>query len=148
MVKLKKLSISDNNDIVLEIRDPQTQEVVRAVPSEEQLELKKAIQDAVEKFGRSILADDKLAEKINGWAEDSSRYLLDNYGHEVANLISQTIESWDPQSTSERIEIQIGKDLQFIRINGTVVGGLAGLGIHSISELVAHFQVLCADGCF
>ena len=111
-------------------------------------ELKKAIQDAVEKFGRSILADDRLAEKINGWAEDSARYLLDNYGHEVANLISQTIESWDPQSTSERIEIQIGKDLQFIRINGTVVGGLAGLGIHSISELVAHFQVLCVDGCF
>ena len=111
-------------------------------------ELKKAIQDAVEKFGRSILADDRLAEKINGWAEDSARYLLDNYGHEVANLISQTIESWDPQSTSERIEIQIGKDLQFIRINGTVVGGLAGLGIHSMSELVAHFQVLCADGCF
>ncbi len=111
-------------------------------------ELKKAIQDAVEKFGRSILDDDKLADKINGWAEDSSRYLLNNYGHEVANLITQTIESWDPDSTSERIEIQIGKDLQFIRINGTVVGGLAGLGIHSISELVTHLRVICAEGCF
>ena len=110
-------------------------------------ELKKAIQDAVERFGQSILNDDKLAEKINGWAEDSARYLINNYGHEVANLITQTIEDWDPESTSERIEIQIGKDLQFIRINGTIVGGLAGLGIHSVSELATHVKSLCAGSC-
>lgn len=102
-------------------------------------ELKTAIQHAVERFGQTILEDQQLASKINGWAEDSSRYLINNYGHEVAKLITQTIEAWDPKSTSKRIEIQIGKDLQFIRINGTVVGGLAGLGIHCISELVAHF---------
>ena len=104
-------------------------------------ELRQAIQDAVERFGQSILDDDKLADKINGWAEDSARYLLNNYGHEVAILITQTIESWDPESTSERIEIQIGKDLQFIRINGTVVGGLAGLGIHTVSELVTQISL-------
>jgi uncharacterized membrane-anchored protein YjiN (DUF445 family) len=102
-------------------------------------ELKTAIQGAVERFGQTILEDPHLAAKVNGWAEDGSRYLIKNYGHEVANLITQTIEAWDPKSTSERIEIQIGKDLQFIRINGTVVGGLAGLSIHSVSELVTHF---------
>ncbi|MFT6432189.1 MAG: uncharacterized membrane-anchored protein YjiN (DUF445 family) [Candidatus Azotimanducaceae bacterium] len=102
-------------------------------------ELKTAIQGAVERFGQTILEDHHLAGKVNGWAEDGSRYLINNYGHEVANLITQTIEAWDPKSTSERIEIQIGKDLQFIRINGTVVGGLAGLSIHSVSELVSHF---------
>jgi uncharacterized membrane-anchored protein YjiN (DUF445 family) len=102
-------------------------------------ELKQAIEQAVMKFGQSILEDPALAEKIDGWAEDSARYLIRTYGHEVADLISGTIENWDPKSTSERIEEQIGKDLQFIRINGTVVGGLVGLSIHSVREAMKVF---------
>jgi uncharacterized membrane-anchored protein YjiN (DUF445 family) len=102
-------------------------------------ELKQAIEQAVMKFGQSILEDPALAEKIDGWAEDSARYLIRTYGHEVANLISGTIENWDPKSTSERIEEQIGRDLQFIRINGTVVGGLVGLSIHSVREAMKVF---------
>ena len=98
-------------------------------------ELKQAIEDSVVTFGKSILEDDVLADKIDGWAQDSGRYLIRTYGHEVADLIADTIESWDPQATSERIEIQIGKDLQFIRINGTVIGGLAGLLIHTITYI-------------
>ncbi|MCB1691387.1 MAG: DUF445 domain-containing protein [Pseudomonadales bacterium] len=100
-------------------------------------ELRRAIEDSVIRFGQSILNDPVLEAKIDGWADDSARYLIRTYGHEVADLISKTIESWDPEVTSERIEIQIGRDLQFIRINGTVVGGLAGLTIYTISELPA-----------
>jgi uncharacterized membrane-anchored protein YjiN (DUF445 family) len=96
-------------------------------------ELKQAIEDSVIKFGQTILEDEVLSTKINGWAQDSGRYLIRTYGHEVADLISGTIEEWDPQATSERIEIQIGKDLQFIRINGTVIGGLVGLVIHTVT---------------
>ena len=102
-------------------------------------ELKKAIEDAVIRFGESILEDPVLAAKIDGWAEDSARYLITNYGHEIATLISDTIDGWDPAATSEKIEEHIGKDLQFIRINGTVVGGLVGLFIHCLHELVLHF---------
>jgi uncharacterized membrane-anchored protein YjiN (DUF445 family) len=102
-------------------------------------ELKQTIEDSVVRFGQSILEDPALAEKIDGWADESARYLIRTYGHEVADLISGTIESWDPTATSERIEIQIGKDLQFIRINGTVVGGLAGLTIHTFSVVPAMF---------
>jgi len=98
-------------------------------------ELTRAIEDAVVRFGNTILADDALARKIDGWAEASARYLLDRYGHEVAALIADTIESWDPVATSERIEVQIGRDLQFIRINGTVIGGLAGFCIHAATVL-------------
>ena len=94
-------------------------------------ELKQAIEDSVIRFGKSIQEDEALAAKIDDWAEDSARYLIRTYGHEVAELIANTIESWDPEATSERIEVQIGKDLQFIRINGTVIGGLAGFIIHS-----------------
>lgn len=96
-------------------------------------ELRQAIEDSVMRFGRSILEDPLLEAKIDGWADDSARYLIRTYGHEVADLISNTISNWDPEATSERIEIQIGRDLQFIRINGTVVGGLAGLTIHTLS---------------
>jgi len=98
-------------------------------------ELKRAIEDAVIKFGHSILAEEALAKKINGWADDTARYLIRTYGHEVAGLIASTIEGWDPKATSERIELQIGKDLQFIRINGTIVGGLVGLIIYTLTQL-------------
>ncbi|MBQ75234.1 MAG: hypothetical protein CMQ20_09465 [Gammaproteobacteria bacterium] len=96
-------------------------------------ELKQAIEDAVIRFGQTILEDEALSTKINGWAEDSGRYLIRTYGHEVADLIADTIENWDPQATAERIELQIGRDLQFIRINGTVIGGMAGLLIHTLT---------------
>ncbi|MFT7220794.1 MAG: uncharacterized membrane-anchored protein YjiN (DUF445 family) [Candidatus Azotimanducaceae bacterium] len=102
-------------------------------------ELKQAIEQAVISFGQSILEDEALAQKIDGWAEDGARHLINTYGHEIAALISETIDGWDPQATSIRIEEQIGKDLQFIRINGTVVGGLVGLSIHGIRESLEHF---------
>lgn len=104
-------------------------------------ELRQALENAVVRFGESILADPVLADKIDGWADDSARYLIRTYGHEVADLISNTIENWDPEVTSQRIEIQIGRDLQFIRINGTVVGGLVGLTIHTASVVPAMLGI-------
>ena len=103
-------------------------------------ELRRNLQRAVQGFGESILSDPELAERIDGYADDAARYLIRTYGHEVADLISHTIESWDPEVTSERIEVQIGRDLQFIRINGTVVGGLAGLTIHTVSVLPGYLS--------
>lgn len=99
-------------------------------------ELKQAIEQSITRFGQSIIEDPALADKIDGWAEDSARYLINTYGHEVANLIADTIEGWDPEVTSNRIEEQIGRDLQFIRINGTVVGALVGLLIHTVREVI------------
>jgi uncharacterized membrane-anchored protein YjiN (DUF445 family) len=100
-------------------------------------ELKRTLQASVIKFGESIQQDPLLAAKIDNWADEGARYLIRTYGHEVAGLIRHTINSWDPAATAERIELQIGRDLQFIRINGTVVGGLAGLGIHALADLAA-----------
>ena len=55
---------------------------------------------------------------------------------EVGELIASTVARWDPAESSRRIELQVGRDLQFIRINGTVVGGLAGLVIHTVGQLI------------
>ena len=62
-------------------------------------------------------------------------YLLDQYRDQVAELISGTVARWDADDASRRIELQVGRDLQFIRINGTVVGGLVGLIIHALIQL-------------
>ena len=105
----------------------------------ENSELKAAIEQAVISFGESILQDPQLARKIDGWTEDTARYLIRHYGHEVADLIRDTIDSWDTNATANRIEEQIGRDLQFIRINGTLVGGLIGLLIHTVRQLLAPF---------
>ena len=58
------------------------------------------------------------------------------YGREVADLIATTVARWDGAEAARRIELQVGRDLQFIRINGTVVGGLAGLVIYSVGQLL------------
>ncbi len=62
--------------------------------------------------------------------------MAEQFRGEVADLIAHTVERWDTDETSDRIELQVGRDLQFIRINGTIVGGLAGLAIYTISELI------------
>jgi uncharacterized membrane-anchored protein YjiN (DUF445 family) len=87
-------------------------------------------------LGQTLLSDEVMLEKINHWVERSTLYLVEKYGHEVEFLIAHTISKWDAEATSQKIELQVGRDLQFIRINGTVVGGLVGLVIHTISFFI------------
>jgi uncharacterized membrane-anchored protein YjiN (DUF445 family) len=60
--------------------------------------------------------------------------VVEQHRHEVGQLIAQTVSAWDPDETSRRIELQVGRDLQFIRINGTLVGGLVGLLIYAVTH--------------
>uniref|UniRef100_UPI0028A5B285 DUF445 family protein n=1 Tax=Arsenicicoccus bolidensis TaxID=229480 RepID=UPI0028A5B285 len=81
-------------------------------------------------------SDPALAERVDRAAGDAAAYVVNHYGAEIATVISSTVERWDGDETAERIELFVGRDLQFIRINGTVVGGLAGLVIHAASQLL------------
>ena len=76
------------------------------------------------------------AAKIDRWVEGAVSYVVEQYRHEIADIISTTVAKWDADDTSRRIEVQVGRDLQFIRINGTLVGGLAGLVIYSLGQLL------------
>jgi uncharacterized membrane-anchored protein YjiN (DUF445 family) len=96
-------------------------------------DIRKSIQQGIMRFGETILNNPALLEKIDRWVHEGAVYLVTEYGHEVEQLISQTISKWDPQETAHKIELQVGKDLQFIRINGTLVGGLVGLLIHTVT---------------
>jgi uncharacterized membrane-anchored protein YjiN (DUF445 family) len=67
-------------------------------------------------------------------AENGAYTLAERFRDEVAELVSGTIALWDAQETSLKLELLLGRDLQFIRINGTVVGGIAGLVIHAVGD--------------
>ncbi len=84
----------------------------------------------------AALEDEALLTKIDDWIVGAVLRIVEQHRHEVGQLISHTVGAWDPDETSRRIELQIGRDLQFIRINGTLVGGLAGLVIYALSRLV------------
>jgi uncharacterized membrane-anchored protein YjiN (DUF445 family) len=99
-------------------------------------ELRQTIQRAIIQLGALILRDAALRAKVNRWAEQIVLYAIREYGDAVAQLIEQTVRNWDAETTAHKLELQIGKDLQYIRINGTVVGGIAGLLIYSASLLI------------
>lgn len=96
-------------------------------------ELRVALRDAVVEVGARLSTDEALAAKVDAWLTDAAAYVVRNYRHEIAGVITETVERWDPRETTEKLELQVGRDLQFIRINGTVVGALAGLAIYSIA---------------
>jgi uncharacterized membrane-anchored protein YjiN (DUF445 family) len=93
-----------------------------------------AIERAINAFGEAVLSDADLLHKVDEFVVDVAMFLVDRYQSEVADLIAHTVASWDPDVTSRRVELAIGRDLQFIRINGTIVGGLAGMLIYLISR--------------
>ncbi len=98
--------------------------------------LRVSIADAVIRLGVRINEDQPLLDKMNGWVARASRHVAENYSAEIISVITDTVRGWDAEETSRKIELQVGRDLQFIRINGTVVGSLAGLAIYSVSVLL------------
>ena len=95
-----------------------------------------AIERGLTAFGEALASDPVLLEKIDRWVVDVALHLVERYQNEVSQLIAQTVTEWDPEATSRRIELAIGRDLQYIRINGTIVGALAGLAIYTFSRLL------------
>ena len=91
---------------------------------------------ALSELGERLLTDPDLRRRVDGHAADAVGFVVSTYGHEIAKVISQTVDRWDGKEAAERIELHVGRDLQFIRINGTIVGGLAGLVIHSLNVLL------------
>jgi uncharacterized membrane-anchored protein YjiN (DUF445 family) len=73
---------------------------------------------------------------VNAWLVDSITLVVGRNSAQIASLISDTVRSWDGTDTSRRVELAIGRDLQFIRINGTLVGGLVGLLIHAVKQYI------------
>ncbi|WP_132189755.1 MULTISPECIES: DUF445 domain-containing protein [Kribbella] len=94
------------------------------------------VAQAIKDLGKRLQTDEALRARVDTRAAEAVGYVVRTYGTEIVSVISDTIERWDGQEASARIELHVGRDLQFIRINGTVVGALVGLVIHTISQLL------------
>ncbi|WP_415855304.1 DUF445 domain-containing protein [Sinomonas sp. G460-2] len=99
-------------------------------------ELYRRFTTAIRDFGARLVAEDELAGKVNAWIGDAASYVVSTYRSDIAGVIEDTIARWDAEETSQKIELQVGRDLQYIRLNGTVVGALAGLVIFAIAHAV------------
>ncbi|MEO6208802.1 MAG: DUF445 domain-containing protein [Gemmatimonadaceae bacterium] len=97
-----------------------------------------AIERGLVSLGEAVSRDEALLARVDALIADVAGHLVDRYQGEVAELIATTVTSWDPKVTSDRVELAIGKDLQFIRINGTLVGGLVGLAIYTFSRFIGQ----------
>jgi len=98
--------------------------------------LRGRIADSVVRIGESLRDDTELRDKVDNWIVRGARHIVEQYGGEATAIITDTIERWDADEASRRIELHVGRDLQFIRINGTVVGALAGLIIYVIAKFL------------
>ena len=101
-----------------------------------QSELRARVATTVRTLGANIASDAALADKLDAWVEGATRHIVESSRHEIGDLITSTVDKWDPDEASRRIELAVGRDLQFIRINGTLVGGLAGLMIFAIGQAI------------
>lgn len=98
-------------------------------------EIRQRLQAGVLHVGETLLDNPALHDKLNAWLREAIADLVEARRHEVARLIPDTVRTWDAETMAQRLELQVGRDLQFIRINGTLVGGLVGLLIYTASRL-------------
>nr|WP_206502557.1 DUF445 domain-containing protein [Streptomyces chrestomyceticus] len=110
--------------------------MIVAAAEDENSELRQRTRAALLSLGQRLARDGRLQNKVDGWLEGAAVYVVTTYRTEITSLITDTVASWDADHTSKKIEAHIGRDLQFIRINGTVVGALAGLCIYAVSRVL------------
>ncbi|MFI2635727.1 DUF445 domain-containing protein [Streptomyces collinus] len=108
--------------------------MIVAAAEDERSELRLRVRASLLSLGSRMAAERKVQDKVDKWVEDAAVYVVTTYRKEITSLITDTVASWDAEHTTRKIEANIGRDLQFIRINGTVVGSLAGLLIYTVSR--------------
>lgn len=91
---------------------------------------------AISELGQALRDDPRLQIQINRFARRSAVGIANRYGDQLVRLVSETVKRWDATTITQRVEGAVGRDLQFIRINGTLVGGLVGVAIHTLDVLL------------
>jgi uncharacterized membrane-anchored protein YjiN (DUF445 family) len=105
---------------------------LRAQAADPRSELRRRLAEALVGAGQRLGSDQRLQEGLDRMVESGARALADQFHDELAGLVTGTIERWDAAETSSQLELLLGRDLQYIRINGTVVGAAVGLALHAI----------------
>ncbi|HEU4791987.1 MAG TPA: DUF445 domain-containing protein [Flavobacterium sp.] len=123
------------NGIWLEIKTAITNDLAQ----KEKSTIKKGIANMIQGFGKGIQNDQSMIDKINNFIKNDLLSVLINNKKMIVDLISSTVKSWDTDEVSKKLELEIGSDLQYIRINGTLVGGLVGLLIYAVECVLQSF---------
>ncbi len=110
----------------------QAKQALRAQAGNPDSELRRRLAEALVAAGRRLASDQRLHDGLERMVESGARALADHFHDELADLVTGTIERWDASETASQLELLLGRDLQFIRINGTVVGAGVGLALHAI----------------
>ncbi len=125
-----------NDDTIMSILDKLISDfkvkILNDLSSEDSF-IKSKVCSFIVSIGKSFKKDIALQNKFNDWVISFSVNILTSNAESISSIISETFSSWDPDDVSNKVEEQIGKDLQFIRINGTLIGGIVGLTIYLIS---------------
>jgi uncharacterized membrane-anchored protein YjiN (DUF445 family) len=96
--------------------------------------LKAWLREMTQAATQALLRNDELRGRLNNWMHEVAVEVVESHQHDVGVLIADTVRSWDTATVTARIERQVGEDLQYIRINGTLIGGLVGLAIYIVSR--------------
>ncbi len=99
-------------------------------------DLRRSVESLIVRTGEVLRDDPAAGAKADEALQRLTGHIVANYADDLTDVISTTVARWDAEETSRRLELQVGRDLQFIRINGTVVGALAGLAIYALSQLL------------
>lgn len=100
------------------------------------------IADAGQWFGKMLITDTALHDSLNQHMEQLARNVAPDFAAFLTRHISDTVQRWDAQEMSQQTELNIGKDLQFIRVNGTLVGCLIGLVLYLLSQTLGWIALL------
>jgi uncharacterized membrane-anchored protein YjiN (DUF445 family) len=95
-----------------------------------------AIARALTALGRWLDADSRSRDRLDGWLRVATRRVLSPRRQAIGAFVAQVVAGWDAREVVDKLELQVGRDLQYIRINGTVVGGLVGLTIYAVSQVL------------
>jgi uncharacterized membrane-anchored protein YjiN (DUF445 family) len=109
--------------------------LLRAVRNPQGL-MKGSLGLSIEQLGKTLLEDEQLQHLVNRFARRTLVGSVSRYGDEIVRIVSETVKRWDAHTVTDRVEGAVGRDLQFIRINGTLVGGLVGVLIHTVDRLL------------
>ncbi|MFC3577818.1 DUF445 domain-containing protein [Streptomyces yaanensis] len=110
--------------------------MIVSAAEDERSELRLRVRASLLSLGARMATESKTQAKVDRWVEGAAVHIVTTYRKEITSLITDTVASWDAEHTTRKIEANIGRDLQFIRINGTVVGSLAGLLIYTVSRIL------------
>ena len=103
---------------------------------DERSDLRRRATEALAQIGERLRTDAGLQRRVDTWVTDAVVFVVDRHRHDIASIITDTVEGWDAEDTTRKIELMVGRDMQYIRLNGTVIGALAGVAIYTVAHAI------------